>query len=135
MSRLTLLDCNPNELSSLALAFVGDGVYDLLIREQLVCRGNRPVKDLNTEKVSIVRCQAQAALAAKIEPLLTEEEADVLRRGRNAHVSHAPKSATMAEYHAATAFEALLGYLYLSDRTDRILFLLSQSAGSELPAP
>lgn len=125
MSKLSGLSCDPKGLNSLALAFVGDGVYDLIIREELVCRGNRPVKQLNIEKVEIVRCQAQAALAEKIEPYLTEEEADVMRRGRNAHVNHAPKNATMGEYHAATAFEALLGYLYLSDRIDRIMELLS----------
>ncbi len=120
MSRLSGMPCEPKGLSSLALAFVGDGVYDLIVREELVCRGNRPVGQLNAEKVKIVRCQAQAALAEKIEPYLTQEEADVLRRGRNAHVTHAPKSATMGEYHAATALEALFGYLYLSDRIDRI---------------
>ena len=125
MSRLSELPCDPKGLNSLALAFVGDGVYDLIIREELACKGNRPVKQLNLEKVEIVRCQAQAVLAEKIEPYLTEEEADVRRRGRNAHVSHAPKSATMGQYHAATAFEALLGYLYLSDRTDRIRELLT----------
>ena len=125
MSRLSDLPCDPKGLNSLALAFVGDGVYDLIIREELACQGNRPVKQLNIEKVEVVRCQAHAALAEMIEPYLTEEEADVLRRGRNAHVSHAPKNASMGEYHAATAFEALLGYLYLSDRTDRIRELLS----------
>ncbi|MBQ8133304.1 MAG: ribonuclease III [Clostridia bacterium] len=125
MSRLSLLDCNPKEISTLGLAFVGDGVYDLIVREELVCEANRPVKELNLKKVEVVRCQAQASLVKKIEPFLTEEEADVLRRGRNAHVTHAPKSATMADYHAATAFEALLGYLYLSDNIERIRELLS----------
>ena len=125
MSRLLGNECDPTQLSALGLAFVGDGVYDLLIREELACRGNRPVGELNIEKVKYVRCQAQAELVRKIEPLLTEEEADVLRRGRNAHVSHAPKSATMAQYHAATAFEALLGYLYLSDRIERIRALIN----------
>ena len=125
MSRLSLFDCNPKEISTLGLAFVGDGVYDLIVREELVCEANRPVKELNLKKVAVVRCQAQASLVKKIEPFLTEEEADVLRRGRNAHVTHAPKSATMADYHAATAFEALLGYLYLSDKIERIRELLS----------
>ena len=125
MSRLTLLDCSPKEISTLGLAFVGDGVYDLLVREELVCEANRPVKELNLKKVEIVRCQAQAALVKRIEPFLTEEETDVLRRGRNAHVAHAPKNATMADYHAATAFETLLGYLYLSDNIERIRELLT----------
>lgn len=125
MSRLSLLECDPKEISTLGLAFVGDGVYDLIVREELVCKANRPVKELNLRKVEIVRCQAQAELAKKIEPFLTEEEGDVLRRGRNAHVTHAPKSATMAEYHMATALETLLGYLYLSDNIERIRELLS----------
>ena len=116
--------CDPKKISTLGLAFVGDGVYDLIIREKLVCEANRPVGELNVRKVEYVRCQAQARLAKRIEPLLTQEEADVLRRGRNVHVSHAPKNATMAEYHMATAFECLIGYLYLSDRKDRIKELL-----------
>ena len=116
--------CDPKKISTLGLAFVGDGVYDLIIREMLVCDANRPVGELNVKKVVYVRCQAQAKLAKRIEPFLTEEEADVLRRGRNVHVSHAPKNATMAEYHMATAFECLIGYLYLSDRTYRIRELL-----------
>lgn len=120
MSRLTLNECDPKKINTLALAFVGDGVYDLMVREELVCRANRPVRELNIRKVDIVRCQAQAALVKEIEPLLTEEEADILRRGRNAHVAKAPKNATMAEYHAATALECLIGYLYLSDRIERI---------------
>lgn len=131
MARLTGQPCEPKEISSLGLAFVGDGVYDLIVREKLVCDANRPVGELNKLKVDIVRCRAQAELAGRIEPFLTEEEADVLRRGRNAHVSKAPKSATIAEYHTATGFEALLGYLYLSDRTDRILELIALGKGSE----
>ncbi len=125
MSRLSQLPCDPKKISSLGLAFVGDGVYDLIVREELVCAANRPVKALNAEKVSIVRCQAQAERIRKLEPILTEEEADVVRRGRNAHVAHAPKNASMADYHAATAFEALLGYLYLSGNIERIRELLS----------
>ena len=124
MQRLTAESCDPKELNMLALAFVGDGVYDLIVRERLVCRGNCRVKELNARKVEQVRCQAQAQRAAKIEPILTDEEADILRRGRNAHVSHAPKNATSADYHMATALECLVGYLYLSDRLDRIIELM-----------
>ncbi len=130
MPRLSGQPCDPNNINTLGLAFVGDGVYDLIIREQLICEANRPVGDLNKLKVEIVRCQAQAETAKKIEPFLTEEEADILRRGRNAHVTHTPKSATAAQYHMATGFEALLGYLYLSDRVERIMELL-ELANSE----
>lgn len=131
MDRLTLLECDPRQINSLALAFIGDGVYDLLVREELVCSANRPVRDLNKEKVGIVCCQAQAELLHRLEPLLTEEEADVVRRGRNAHVAHAPKNATMAQYHAATAFESLIGYLYLSGRIQRIRELLDAAENFE----
>lgn len=125
MSRLTEYDCSPKELSPLALAFVGDGVYDLIIREKLVCEANRPVKTLNQKKVDIVRCQAQAELVKKIEPFLTDEEKEVFRRGRNAHTGHCPKNASAADYHMATGFEALIGYLYLCGNIKRINELIN----------
>lgn len=124
MSRIENSPCDPKLLSPLALAFVGDGVYDLFVRERLVCEANRPVKKLNEEKVSIVRCSSQAKLVEKLMPILTEEELDVLKRGRNAHTQHVPKNATSADYHSATALEALLGYLYLAGRIERIRELL-----------
>ena len=124
MSRIENSLCDPKLLSPLALAFVGDGVYDLFVRERLVCEANRPVKKLNEEKVSIVRCSSQAKLVEKLMPILTEEELDVLKRGRNAHTQHIPKNATSADYHSATALEALLGYLYLAGRIERIRELL-----------
>lgn len=124
MPRLTSESCDPKELNMLALAFVGDGVYDLIVREKLVCESNCRVRELNTRKVEQVRCQAQAERARRIEPALSEEEADILRRGRNTHVSHAPKNASIADYHMATALECLVGYLYLSDRLDRIIELM-----------
>lgn len=124
MSRIENSPCDPKLLSPLALAFVGDGVYDLFVRERLVCEANRPVKKLNEEKVSIVRCSSQAKLVEKLMPILTEEELEVLKRGRNAHTQHIPKNATSADYHSATALEALLGYLYLAGRIERIRELL-----------
>lgn len=124
MSRIENSPCDPKLLSPLALAFVGDGVYDLFVRERLVCEANRPIKKLNEEKVSIVRCSSQAKLVEKLMPILTEEELDVLKRGRNAHTQHIPKNATSADYHSATALEALLGYLYLAGRIERIRELL-----------
>lgn len=131
MSRLTEAECKPQNLSPLTLAFVGDGVYDLFVRESLVCEANRPVKELNKLKVEQVRCQAQAKLMQTIEPMLTEEEAAVYRRGRNAHTGHTPKNATGADYHAATGLEALLGYLYLCDRIERIRELCLAGSSAE----
>lgn len=127
MGRLTEYDCDPKRLSPLTLAFVGDGVFDLFVREEIVCAANRPVKELNKLKVERVRCQAQAALYQRMEPLLTDEEAEIFRRGRNAHTSHTPKNASSSDYHTATGVEALFGYLYLAMRFDRIRELLSAS--------
>ncbi len=120
MGVLSQQNCSPNELSPLTLAFVGDSVYDLITREEIVCQANRPVKELNKLKVERVRCEAQAELMRKIEPVLTEEEAEVYRRGRNAHTSHTPKNSSSADYHAATGLEALFGFLYLSGNVDRL---------------
>ena len=120
--RLTNYDCDPRQLSPLTLAFIGDCVYDLFVREEIVCQANRPVKELNKLKVERVRCEAQAELFKRIENSLTEEEMDIFRRGRNVHTAHAHKRTQ--EYHYATGFEALLGYLYLSEKTDRIRELI-----------
>lgn len=106
--------------SPLTLAFIGDGVYSLLVRERLVCAGNCPNKRLHALSVEQVRCEAQAAAAEKLEPLLTEEELDQLRRGRNAHPGHVPKNADPAVYHRATGLETLFGYLYLKGEIERI---------------
>ncbi len=128
MSRLENSPCEPKNMSPLTLAFLGDGVYDLFVRERLVCKANKPVKKLNEQKVAIVRCSSQARLAERLLPRLTDEEKDILKRGRNAHTQHVPKNATSADYHSATAFEALLGYLYLSGRIERIRELLCDDA-------
>lgn len=110
-----------NEMSPLTLAFLGDGVYELFVREYLVSRGSCPVKKLHSRAVELVRCEAQAkALSEDLWPLLTEEEQAVALRGRNAHVGHVPKNAEVGDYHAATALEALFGYLYLKGETDRL---------------
>ena len=106
--------------SPLALAFIGDGVFELMVREYIICEGNCSVKKLNARKVNYVCCDAQAEAVTAIEPMLTEEEADVLRRGRNAHPGHIPKNADPAVYHKATALEALFGYLYLKGEMERI---------------
>lgn len=128
MERFYNVPCDPDSLSPLTLAFVGDGVYGLFVREQLVCEANRSVKALHRESVKSVCCQAQAACMEKLLPVLTEQEQAVYRRGRNAHTSHTPKNASPADYHAATGFEALFGYLYLKGDLNRLreLFVLIQ---------
>ena len=113
-------EIHPKQLSPLNLAFVGDCVYEMLVRETLVCDANRPVNDLHRESVKFVSAKAQTEAFNKIKDCLTEDEMAQFKRGRNAKVGHSPKSATDAEYHTATGVEALFGYLYLSDNLERI---------------
>jgi ribonuclease-3 family protein len=112
--------CNPKRMGALSLAFVGDAVFELFVRERLVCQANRPVSKLHRAAVEQVCAQAQAGFVRKLSPVLTQEEREILRRGRNAHSNHVPKNSDPADYHAATAFESLFGYLYLSGRLDRL---------------
>jgi len=107
-------------LSPLTLAFVGDTVYDLLIRSELVCEANRPVNDLHKMASKKVCAAAQAQAIRQIMPLLTEDETAVFKRGRNAHTGGIPKHASSADYHYATGFESLLGWLYLKGELNRI---------------
>ncbi len=109
-----------NALSSLALAHVGDAVYELLIRSMLASRGPNDVQSLHRETVSFVRAEAQARAFLKIRDKLTDEELSVYKRGRNCHVHGVPQHASPGEYHSATGLEALLGWLYLQGSTERI---------------
>jgi ribonuclease-3 family protein len=116
-------EVKPNELSPLTLAFIGDTVIDLLVREELICDANRPANDLHHLAVEKVKASAQAEGVEKIIPILTEEETAVFKRGRNAKSGHRPKNAKSSDYHMATAMESLFGYLYLLNRMDRIVEL------------
>lgn len=109
-----------NAISSLGLAHMGDGVYELLCRAHLCAAGDQTVLKLHKDTISLVKAPAQAAFADKIKPHLTEEELGFFRRGKNAHTHAAPKSATRAEYAKATGLEALFGALYLLGRTQRL---------------
>ncbi len=113
-------DCDVSLLSPLTLAFVGDAVFGLLVRESLVCEGNCPVGKLHSRSVEQVCCTSQARAAERLLPLLSEREAAVYRRGRNAKPKSTPKNGNLADYHEATALEALFGYLYLSGEMVRI---------------
>ena len=115
MERLYPQDLDLHTLSPLALAFVGDGVYSLMVRERLLSQANRPVNDLHRLAVREVRAEAQAAAMERLLPLLTEEEEAVFKRGRNAHTARSG-----ADYHRATGLESLFGYLYLAGRIDRL---------------
>ena len=115
-----------DDFSPLTLAFVGDGVYDLLVREYLVRQANRPVGELNKTKVAMVNCKSQAKIAAALMPHLTEKEVAVYKRGRNAAPKSTAKNGTIAEYHSATGLECLFGYLHLNGEHDRINELFDQ---------
>lgn len=107
-------------VSTLGLAHVGDGVFDVLCRAYLCAKGDQTVLKLHKDTVNLVKAPTQAKFADKLKPLLTEEEMGYFRRGKNAHTHAAPKSATPQEYAKATGLEALFGALYLLGRTERI---------------
>ena len=119
-----LEDQDLRSYSPLTLAYIGDGVYELIIRTILVKKGNCPVNRLHKKASSLVKAGAQSAIMEVIEEELTPEELSVYRRGRNAHSPTMAKHATMADYRRATGFEALMGYLYLKEDFSRILELV-----------
>ena len=112
-------------MSALALAHIGDAVFELLVRTELCKKGSCVNGKLHKLTVAEVCAPAQAKFVEKILPSLTEEEAAVYRRGRNAHVHSIPKNATHAQYGKATGLEALFGMLYLSGQNDRIAELFA----------
>ena len=108
------------QLSATALAHIGDAVFEVMVRGNLISRGLCKAGDLHKNTVLSVSAAAQKEAAEKILPLLTEEETDIFRRARNAKVNSIPKHSDYATYHTSTAFEALWGYLYLLGRYDRL---------------
>jgi ribonuclease-3 family protein len=106
--------------STAALAFVGDAVYGLMVREKLCLESRMPAAKLHKASVDLVRCEGQARALGVIEPHLTGDERDIFMRGRNQNSDHVPKNAQVADYRAATGLEALFGYLYLSGQNQRI---------------
>ena len=120
MDSLLSCDFDLRQISPLTLSFIGDGVYDLMVREYVISLANRPVGQLNKRKVNVVNCKFQAECAEILEPHLTEEETVIYKRGRNANVHSVPKNANRQDYHTATGFEALFGYLYLKKDIARL---------------
>lgn len=118
---------NPKMLSPLTLAYIGDTVYDLFVREALILEANRPANILHKLSAKRVCASAQAYAAQTLidREILTEEEVSVLKRGRNAHSNHIPKNASERDYHLATGLEALFGFLYLSGNNDRLRVLFT----------
>lgn len=112
------------EFSPLVLAYIGDAVYELIIRSILVSMGNRPVNKLNKDATSLVKAGAQSEIVKLISDNLSEEEYTVFKRGRNSSPHTMAKNASMTDYKYATGFEALIGFLYLDNRCDRALELV-----------
>lgn len=122
-----------DSLSTLALAYIGDCVYELLVRTHYVSEGHNHSLELHRLTVSTVNAVSQAKAAGKILPCLNEDELAVYKRGRNAKVNSVPKNASVGDYHAATGLEALFGSLYLHGRQERIeeLFALIISENND----
>lgn len=113
-------------ISPLTLAYIGDSIYDLIIRTIVVTQGNKQVNKLHKEVSTLVKAHGQVLMYEAVEGILTEEEKSIFKRGRNAKSYTSAKNATKIDYRKATGYEALLGYLYLEDKMDRVLELISE---------
>ena len=113
-----------NSYSPLVLAYIGDCVYELLVRTLLVGKANCQVSKLHKKAIDYVKAETQAAMIAALMDELTEEEQDVFRRGKNAKPHTIPQNASHSDYRRATGMEAVIGYLYLKDETERVIELV-----------
>lgn len=125
-------DTDIRTYSPLTLAFIGDSIFDLIIRTTIVESGNAPVNKLHKRASKLVQASAQADLYHNIKDQLTEEEIAIFKRGRNAKSFTSAKNAGIVEYRTATGLEALIGYLYLTDQMDRLMELIRPSAMNSL---
>lgn len=124
--------------SPLVLAYVGDAVYEMIVRSCVAARGNISPNHMNNIARGYVRAQSQSMMIGHLEELLTEQEADVFRRGKNAKPHTVAKNASVADYHRATGFEALIGYLYLDGQDERLMELVHEAMtwfDANRPAP
>lgn len=121
----TLVNTNPREVSSLVLAYIGDAVYELAVREYLVDQGITNVNKLHREAVRHVCASTQARIFRALDGHLSSDEEAVARRGRNAKPAHAPRGDSVIEYRHSTGFESLIGYLYLQRDWPRLEEILS----------
>jgi ribonuclease-3 family protein len=119
---------NVREVSPLVLAYIGDAVFELLVRTHIVSAGHRRMKDIHLETVQMVKAETQARIIRQIIDELSEEEQDIVRRGRNTR-SNPTKNADMQEYRMSTGFEALIGYLYLQGDEERVSYLVNRAMG------
>jgi len=123
-----------NLMNPVVLAYVGDAVFELLVRQHLAARPNHKPDELHRGAIRYVSAKAQRALLEKVQPHLTEEEAEIVRRGRNAKSGAPPKGADIRDYRHATALECLFGWLYYAGRFDRMAELLRMAEIGEPPA-
>jgi len=119
----SLSDTDIRMYNPLVLAYVGDSVYDTFIRTMLVSNGSIQVNKLHKKSIKFVQAKAQAEITEQLHNILTEDEQDIVRRGRNTKSNSVPKNADMNDYRYATGFEALIGYLYLIGNTKRLMEL------------
>lgn len=117
-----------NQMSPLTWAYVGDCVYELYIRTKLVDTTKLKPHELHIKSVKYVKAKAQAETLKKLETILTEKEKEIVRRGRNTQTHHIAKNASMQDYMYATAFEALIGYLYLTKQDDRLFEIMKMES-------
>lgn len=126
------IDCKQaKQLSPITLAFIGDAVYTLYTREKLVFYKDDKGNELNRKTSMIVRASAQANAIDLLMPILTEEEIEIFKRGRNAKKNTRAKNASVVEYNKSTGFEALVGYLYITGNNDRLNYLLNYGEENE----
>jgi len=118
---------DPSQINPLVLAYIGDAVYELYIRTLLVSKSNAHVHRLHMDSVKFVKAKAQSDIIHKIMDKLTEDEQNIVRRGRNAKSGTIPKNADVTEYKYATGFESLIGYLYLMDDHSRLVDILKMA--------
>ena len=122
--RYHIPEADLNTFSPLTFAYIGDAVFDIVIRSIVVAQGNTAVNKMHKHSASIVCAASQAAILDSLTGDLDEEEADIVRRGRNAKPKNTAKNASLADYRNATAFETLIGYLYMSGKTKRMQDLI-----------
>ena len=117
---------DPRTMSALALAYIGDGIFEVFVRTMVLAQGNAPVNKLHKKARNVVNAKAQAELYFRIAEELTDEEAAVFKRGRNAKSFTTPKNADLMDYRHATGLEALVGFLYLDHKMERAFYLFQK---------
>ena len=127
--KMELKEINVNDYSPLTLAYIGDGIYEIVVRTIIVDEANRQVNKIHKASSQLVKAQSQAKMIHLIMDMLTEEEKSIYKRGRNAKAVTRAKNASMSDYRVATGFEALMGWLYLSGQSDRMMELMKTEIG------